>query len=217
MMRARTASFCALSMIGTIVIGGCGSSSPSSPSTVPEAAPQVAVTEPLVDTTSVATGAASAAAAVAGQRLADDSPTCTAIRKVKDLNDAAGALTSEFSAQIFSASNASDSEAVQKAFNEYIAAFREKSKVVIPQLTAAYDVLINEQPQFSEQLTNLKEVTVVAVDKMGELEGADLDTVDMEKFFTDAVPKENLVAAGNASLEIDKFSMTACELPFANR
>jgi hypothetical protein len=216
MMRVRRTSFCALSMIGTLVIGGCGGSSPSSPSTVPEAASQVAVTEPLVDTTSLASGAATAAA-VAGQRLADDSPTCTAIRKVKDLNDAAGALTAEFSAQIFSASNASDSEAVQKAFDKYIAAFREKSKVVIPQLTAAYDVLITEQPQFSEQLTNLKEVTVVAVDKMGELEGADLDSVDMEKFFTDAVPKEKLVAAGNASLEIDKFSMTACELPFANR
>jgi hypothetical protein len=136
---------------------------------------------------------------------------------VKELNDRAGALTEQFTSEILKAKNAVDPAAVQKSFDEYIKTFREQSSEVIPQLTDAYKVLATEQPQFATQLDNLSEVTVVLVKKLGDLEGVDLDKIDLQTVFAEAIPQDRITAAGLASLEIDKFSMAACDLPFANR
>ncbi len=229
----------ALSTLSALVFSACGSSDTAGSAAPTAVQTTSATTTPTeitptettpaettpAETTAIATAAAEttaaeSTAAAAGstvERLADDSPTCNSIRKVKELNDKAGALTEQFTSEILKAKNAVDPAAVQKSFDEYIKTFREQSNEVIPQLTDAYKVLATEQPQFATQLDNLSEVTVVLVKKLGDLEGVDLDKIDLQTVFAEAIPQDRITAAGMASLEIDKFSMAACDLPFANR
>lgn len=155
-------------------------------------------------------------AALRPARFPDDSPTCVAVAKVRNLNDQAGALTSKFQEKILAtmSDDSPDKGAIDKGFDEFVKEFNAKTVPVQSELLDAYAVLSKEQPQFADDLTNLSEVTVAVLGALGTLQAGGLD--NFEELLLNAAPQDNIIAAGQASLKIDAFTKAACDLPFAN-
>jgi hypothetical protein len=154
---------------------------------------------------------ASVSEAAAGGSLAADSKTCVALGRVKALNDKSGELSNTFIGKITSSGS---SEEIGKQFENFVGEFKTESQTLLPELNSAYDDLAAEQPQFKNDLENLKSVTVKLIDVMGDLKADDLER--FEQILTTAVDQDKMIEAGQASLKIDKFSKESCGIPFAN-
>jgi hypothetical protein len=210
-------------------LAACSSdSSKTTPAAVTEAsteteAPDTAVAEteavPTEAAEAVSTEAAEAVPTEAAETeaaadsLAAESATCTAFAKVKELNDRGGALTSEFQSQLVAGAGESPDKAA-KAWETFQKKFAADSEVVLPELKDAYATLAKEQPAYAKDFDNLNEVTADLLTFFTTIKFEELDKLEIK--LAEAVSTEKTVAAGESSLKIDKFSKSACGIPFAN-
>jgi hypothetical protein len=207
--------------VGAMTLTGCSSDRPSTNAVSAQSTDETP-TSAVAESSETGAGATTSDAAettvditrqtagAAGGSLAADSKTCVALGRVKALNDE----SAKIAAKITNVEEGGSAEEQGKQFEKAVGEFKSEAGKFIPDLNAAYDDLATEQPQFKDDLTNLKEVTVEIFKAMGDMKGDDL--ARFPEIIAAAAPQEKLIAAGEASLKIDKFSKESCGIPFAN-
>jgi hypothetical protein len=147
-------------------------------------------------------------------KLAADSATCKAFAQVADANFQASGVTNKFTAAMLDVEAGQDRTAVAAQWDAFRKDFGDVSAKIIPQLKGAYDTLSKEQPQFKDQLGDIFVVTEQTLGVMAKVNFDELETFQ-DQLIKD-VGTDKLLAAGEASLEIDRFSRAACGIQFAS-
>jgi hypothetical protein len=207
----------------SLALAACGSSdtasesaasSETSASTVAElASTPETTTGPVTD--SVDTTVSTAGGEAPPASLPADSETCKAIIKVRDLNEKSGASVSTFTAAILPVDGETRTPAeIEVSFDKFLRTFEEDSKKLLPELGDAYASLAKAQPQFKTDLVGIEKVTIGLLNTLTGMKGSDLERFD--EIVATALPQDELIAAGKASLKIDTFARASCGVPFAN-
>lgn len=212
---ALTAAFISMALVG------CGSGSDAGSAqggTSNEISASTASTESTASTTLTVTDPGTEADSTSGSAeptMAADSKTCKAIIKVRDLNEKSGASVATFTSAMLPVDGESRTPAeIESSFDAFLRTFEADSKKLLPELSSAYASLSKEQPQFKDDLVGIEKVTIGLLKTLTGMKGSDLERFD--EIVATALPQDELIAAGQASLKIDKFARASCGVPFAN-